>query len=279
MESPKDEPMKGRLAAGTYVWGRLEAYLAESLEPDDRAHVERLLAQDPESQRLVASERHFQDVLRRCIHEPVECPPGLRDRIRDALDRCEREESAGRNSKARLYSLSWFPAGALAAASVALAAALVFFLAGPAEPESPDWMASLQPVLAGVSMHEPVRDSDCLYPDAAHAYRLYFADAPELPREFGGRQHRVVHFQCDELNGRRVMCAVYLSPEGERFALMVFSPECLGKSAPAAMDAAEVRMGDKRIIMWRDGKYFRALVADGLSSAPLRHVEQLRRAA
>jgi hypothetical protein len=73
------------------------------------------------------------------------------------------------------------------------------------------------------------------------------------------------------------MCAVYDAPDGERFGLLVFSCDCLGEKLAANMEAAELKMDGKHVLLWRDGDFFRALVGHDVAKLR-RHMIELRNA-
>lgn len=263
-----------------FVWRNLEPYLAGELNPADRARIESFLKECRYTREYVETERQFIELLRRCVDQaPQSCPDGLQDRVRAALDLCEREMDEAREPAGppRLsLRFPWLGAGLLAAASVMLAVALMLLFGQP-DPVPPSLPSDLAPLVASVSMDAP-KSERCRYRDALEGYRRHFADGPELPRMLNGCKLKVSEWHCAEIDGRRVMCATYDAPDGQRFGLMVFRCNCLEKAAPQEMKAVEVELNGKLVLLWREGDYFRALV--GQDEAVLRrHMNELRGAA
>ena len=262
-----------------FVWRNLEAFLAGELSAADRARIENFLCECPYTKEYVETERQFVDALKRCMDDAPACPEGLRARVLNALDRCESEDQiqtapADPRRGIRLQ-FPWGGAILFAAASIMLLIALGIFYVGPKTEEPalglPDGLA---PMVAQVSFDAP-RSEKCRYRAAEAEYRKYFSDGPALPHKLDGAMMLVSDWRCDELDGRRVMCAVYDSPAGERFGVMVFRCNCLEKAAPLGVQAAEVMVNGKIVLMWREGHYFRALVGDNVEVLR-RHMHELR---
>ncbi|MCA8916809.1 MAG: hypothetical protein KDB90_15560 [Planctomycetes bacterium] len=263
-----------------FVWRNLEAFLSGELSSSDRARIEAFLCECPYTKEYVETERQFVDAVKRCMDDAPECPEGLRSRVMLALDRCEHEilsEDVSEDEEKRAFRLGFPWAGAVmfAAASVMLVIALVLVFSGPTESSTTGLPDGLAPMVAHVSLDAPVAEK-CRYGDAMVAYRKYFSDGPELPHELDGAIMKVSKWECEVVNGRRIMCAVYDTLNGERFGVMVFKCNCLEKSAPEGVQAAEVMVDGKVVLMWREGQYFRALVGDD-SASLRRHMEELRK--
>lgn len=242
------------------------AFLDGELTPAESARIEALLDRDPEAAALIACHREIDASLRdNLVHAAPPCPEGLRARVLAALDRCEEPAQAQ-----TLVRLPWLSVGALAAASVMMAASL-FLVFGPRE-QQPDPADALKlrltPVVSSVSLEVPKSDR-CRYRDATAQYRQYFEDGPDLPASFGDGQCRVSHFDCPEVNGRRVACAVYDETNGDRFALIVFRCRRTADLLPDFLDAAELEIDGRHVLLWREGNYVRALVGVG-PAHPLR---------
>ena len=63
----------------------------------------------------------------------------------------------------------------------------------------------------------------------------------------------------DDLDGRKIMKAIYDSPDGERFGFMVVGCDCLD-TVSSELNCAEVVVGDKVVLLWREGEFYRALI-------------------
>jgi len=236
------------------------AFLDGQLDAAASRRVEAVLAAHPDIAAFMASHRQMDASLRDCLIKGAPpCPEGLRAKVLSALDRCE---EPGR--VAPLIRFPWLSVGALAAASVMMAASLMLVF-GPREPE-PDpseyLRARLSPMVANVSLAAP-KSERCRYRDAKAQYDQWFKDAPALPRSFDGKQCRVSDFDCPEVNGRRMMCTVYDDPSGERFALIVFRCRRTADLLPDFLDAAELDIEGRHVLLWREGNYVRALVGVG----------------
>lgn len=212
---------------------------------------------------------------------PAECPKDLRNKVLAALDQCEADGAAeDRLHSRRLLRFPWAGASLLAAACVMFAFG-VFQLTGSNDPEpEPGLPARLIPVVSSVKLDGPKSDR-CRYRSASAEYRKHFPDGPELPRQFGASRCRVVEYHCSEVDGRPVMCATFDSPEGDRFAMLVFRRECLGRAAPEAVRAAEVEINGKLVLVWHGcdkSKYMHALVAAAGNEHLYRRMDELRAA-
>ncbi|MCB9894875.1 MAG: hypothetical protein H6839_10525 [Planctomycetes bacterium] len=260
-----------------FVWRNLEAFLAGELSGEDRARIESFLCECPYTKEYVETERQFVDAVKRCMDDAPECPEGLRSRVMLALDRCEHEVEADEERKAIRLGFPWGGAVLFAAASIMLVIALVLVFGGSDNEPNEGLPSGLAPMVAHVSLDAPQAEK-CRYRAAVEAYRKYFADGPELPHELDGAMMKVSKWECEIVNGRRVMCAVYDTLQGERFGVMVFKCNCLEHAAPEGIQAAEVMVDGKVVLMWREGEYFRALVGQDAVSLR-RHMDELRRKA
>lgn len=236
------------------------AFVDGELAPADARRVEAVLASHPDVAAFMAANRQLGASLRDClVRGAPPCPEGLRGKVLAALDRCEEPGQV-----APLVRFPWLSVGALAAASVMMAASL-FLVFGPREeePDPADLLRTrLSPMVSQVSLGAP-KSERCRYRDAKAQYEQFFKDAPALPSSFDGKQCRVSDFDCPEVNGRRVMCAVYDDPSGERFALIVFRCRRTADLLPEFLDAAELEIEGRRVLLWREGNYVRALVGVG----------------
>ncbi len=254
-----------------FVWRSMDAYLAGQLTPEELARVEDFLARSPQTQEFAAAQREFAEAVRHAMNEPsVPCPDDLHDRVVAALDRCDAEMEAMAPPR-----FPWMGAALLAAASVMVAVGIVFMLSDPGPEPEPGLPARLVPVVSQATLEAP-RSERCRYRRAVDEYRRHFPDGPEIPNQFGEQRCRVSDFHCDTVDGQPVMCAVFDAPEGERFALMIFKGECLGKSAPEAVRAAELVIDGKRVWWWRSGRHVCALVAKSEDDGLRRRMEQMR---
>jgi hypothetical protein len=273
IEQPTEIPEDRR-----FVWRNLEAYLAGDLSEADRKRIEAFLCDCEYTREYVECEKQFVDAVKRCVNEsPERCPESLRLRVLEALDRCEQEDCppAGATDQ-RAVRFPWPGVALLAAACVMLAVALVMMFGGVGQdPAGP--YAGLVPLVTRVSMDAPVAET-CRRHQADAEYRKYFAEGPALPTSVDGNTVKVSSFECYEVDGRRVMTTVYDAPDGERFALLVFSCDCLANRGSENMQAFEMNVNDSLVLVWREGDLFRALV--GRDAVKLRrHMNELRRAA
>lgn len=256
-----------------FVWRNLDAFISGELNDADRARIEAFLCECPYTKEYVETEQQFAEAVRRCVNEaPVECPEGLRDRVLLALDRCDAEDREIEGVPTLRFP--WMGAVMMAAASIMLVVALVLLGSDSSDPAIPDLPHGLAPMVAQISMDCP-NDGKCQYKKASEVYREHFADAPALPHEFDGSMTKVSHFKCVEWEGKRVMCAVYDAPSGERFGLLVFCRDCVRDIIPEGMHAAEVMVDGRLVVMWREGKYYRALVGED-RAALNRHMQEIR---
>lgn len=260
-----------------FVWRNLDAFLAGDLTDEERERIEAFLCDCPYTKEYVETEREFAEAVKRCVNEDAaKCPESLRTRVLEALDKCDIEDAPDddqRGNKGRLIGFPWLGAIMLSAASVMLVVALVLTFGGG--PQSDSLPEGLQPMVASVSLDAPKSDQ-CRYRDANSEYTTYFSDGPELPHFFEGKMLLVSDWNCDEVDGRRVMRAVYDTPDGKRFGLIVFNCDCLDDVVAEELKCVEVVVGDKIVVMWREGSYFRALV--GRDAATLhKHVLAFRK--
>jgi hypothetical protein len=271
-EKPPQIPEERR-----FVWRNLEAYLAGDLSEADRKRIEAFLCDCEYTREYVECEKQFVDAVKRCVNEgPDRCPESLRMRVLDALDRCCEEEDcppAGASAGPGVARFPWPGIALLAAACVMLAVALVMMYGSPGS-EPPALYEDLRPMVTHVSLDAPVAES-CRRHEADAEYRKYFAEGPALPAMLDGARLKVSSFECSEIAGRRVMTAVYDAEDGERFGLMVFSCDCLGERLAASMQAAELEMDGKHVLLWREGGFFRALVGHDVNKLR-RHMSELR---
>lgn len=233
------------------------AFLDGELEPADARRVEVVVAGYPDLAAFLAAHRQLEASLGDSLARTAPpCPEGLRGKVLAALDRCEEPGHIE-----PLVRFPWLSMGALAAASVMMAISL-FLVFGPRE-EQPDpaehLRTRLSPMVANISLEAPKSDR-CRYRDAKAEYEQWFQDGPALPSNFDGTRCRVSDFGCPEVNGRRVMCTVYDDPSGERFALIVFRCRRTADLLPEFLDAAELEIEGRRVMLWREGNYVRALV-------------------
>jgi hypothetical protein len=272
-EQPIEIPEERR-----FVWRNLEAYLAGDLSEADRNRIEAFLCDCEYTREYVECEKQFVDAVKRCVNEsPERCPESLRLRVMEALDRCQQEDCppAG-TAEPRAARFPWPGVALLAAACVMLAVALVMMFGGlgqnPAGPYD-----GLLPLVTRVSLDAPVADK-CRRQQADAEYRKHFVDGPALPMSMDGNSVKVSSFECMEVDGRQVMTAVYDAPDGERFALLVFSCDCLADEGTENMQAFEMNVDGNVVLVWREGDLYRALV--GRDAVKLRrHMNELRRAA
>jgi hypothetical protein len=272
IEKPTEIPEERR-----FVWRNLEAFLAGGLNEADRARIEAFLCECSYTREYVECEQQFVEAVKRCVNEsPERCPESLRLRVLEALDRCEQEECPPAGSAGpHVARFPWPGVALLAAACVMLAVALVMMFGGVGqEPSGP--YAGLVPLVTRVSMDAPVAET-CRRHQADAEYRKYFVDGPALPASLDGNKVKVSSFDCFEVDGRRVMTAVYDAPDGERFALLVFSCDCLVDRGSENMQALEMNVDGNVVLVWREGDLFRALV--GRDAVKLRrHMNELRSA-
>lgn len=256
-----------------FVWRNLDAFLAGELNEDDRARVEAFLCDCPYTKEYVETEKEFAAAVRRCVNEQAtKCPESLRARVLMALDQCEMEieKSAGSQRHRHLPGFPWLGAIMMAAAGVMLVVALVLMFGGvPRGTDSlPDGLA---PMVSTMALDAP-RASKCRYGDANAEYTKHFADAPELPHFVDGRMLLMSDWDCDDLDGRKIMKAVYDSPDGERFGFLVIACDCLDGVVSGDWQCAEVTVGDRVVVIWREGNFYRALV--GTDAAMLQRLMQ-----
>jgi hypothetical protein len=270
IEQPTEIPEERR-----FVWRNLEAFLAGELNEADRKRIEAFLCECSYTREYVECEQQFVDAVKRCVNEsPERCPESLRLRVLEALDRCEHEDCppAGATDQ-RVARFPWPGVALLAAACLMLAVALVMMFGGVGQnPGGP--YTGLLPMVTRVSMDAPVAES-CRRHLADAEYRKYFADAPALPESMDGNRVKVSSFDCFEVEGRRVMTAVYDAPDGERFALMVFSCDCLASADSEDMQALEMNVNGDLVLVWREGDLFRALIGRDANKLR-RHMNELR---
>jgi hypothetical protein len=261
-----------------FVWRNLDAFLTGDISPEDRARIEAFLCDCPYTREYVQTEQQFAQAVRRCVTEDaVKCPEGLRERVLTALARCEIDEEppARERPAGRLLGFPWLGAVMMTAASIMLVVALVLVFGGGAEGDGMRLPDGLAPMVESVSMDVP-QSEKCRYGDASAEYSRYFADGPELPHRIDGKMMRVSDFSCEEVNGSRVMRAVYDTSDGMRFGLIVFNCNCLDKRLWDDLQCAEVKVHDKIVLIWREGDYFRALVGPN-SEVLLRHMQAFRK--
>lgn len=261
---PEQQPAGNR----EFVIANLEEFLAGTLAGGDLQRFEQAMADCPETRRFVESSRRFDSAVRGSVAAAVECPQGLRAKIIAALDECEADMLPIRRP--------WLMGGLAAAASLMVAVGLVFMLKPGDEPVlPPDLQARLTPVVSNTTLDVP-KSNRCRYRAAVEEYRKHFPDGPDLPRTFGASNCRVSDHHCDVVDGYPVMCTVFDSPEGDRFALLIFRKRCLHGAVPEAVRAAEVEIDGKLVLMWREGDFMRALVAKTGDTTLHQRMEQLR---
>ncbi len=276
-------------AARQFAWERWSAFVDGELSGPEQERMEALQRTCPDTAAFLGSQASFDRAVRQSLDaEAACCPPDLQDRIKAALDKCEDAELGV------MVRFPWISVGALAAASVMLAASLIIVYARPAQAETGDGgelaavdnMASegaqlqqrLAPMVAHVRFEAP-KASTCRYRAAQQQYSEWFADAPDLPRNFDGTQCRVSHFECPEMYGRKVMYALYDDPSGERFALIVFRCARTADLLPEFLNAAEMDIAGRQVLLWREGNYVRVLVCQGQNQNLRHRAELLRNAA
>lgn len=263
-----------------FAWRNIQAYLDGELNADDAARVDALLSRCERTQNLARTQHEFAEAVRRCMNEtPAECPQDLRDKVLAALDQCEADGELDDEVRARrLVGFPWVGASMLAAACLMFAFGVFQVFGSEASELEPGLPARLIPVVSSVQLDGP-KSERCRYRSATAEYRKHFPDGPDLPHQFGNSRCRVVDYHCGQVDGRPVMCATYDSPEGDRFAVLVFKRECLGRAAPEAVRAAEVEIGGKLVLMWHDcekAKYMHALVAGAGNQHLYRRMDELR---
>lgn len=259
-----------------FAWEHWSAFLDGELSPEDARRMEQFLRQSPEAAEFMAAQRQFSHAVRQSIAQgAAQCPDGLKDRVCAALARCEEPAPL-----APVLGFPWLSVGALAAATVMLATSmfLVFARTEP-EPDSSEFLrARLSPIVSHVSFEKPKAEK-CMYRAAVEQYRQVFADGPELPRTFAGTQCRISDFECAEINGRKVMCALYDDPNGDRFAVLIFRCGRTADLLPGFLDAAEMDISGRHVTLWREGRYVRALISVSASKQMHRRAQGLRGAA
>lgn len=271
------QPMSNDPESRRFVWRNLDAYLAGKLEPAEHQRFEAILRDCPASREYVSHEREFAELVKRAANQPVECPEGLKARVAAALQRCEVEPVAAVPApEATLARVHRYPIAAtisLLAASLLFAAALLFYMGRTSPTPQPMVAVQLTPVVAQLSLE--TRADRCRYRAAESEYKSKFADGPVLPREFCGSRCKIADYKCDESGGRSVMCAVYQTPDGETFALLTFkrNPD----DDMADMQAIEYLVGEKRVLLWREGEYYRALIGKPADHSLHRRMEAIRR--
>jgi hypothetical protein len=262
-------PDTGRDEDKRFVWRNIDAYLAGELGPEETVRVEAFLSRSPHALEFANTQRMFSDAVRHSMSQsPMQCPDGLRDKVLAALDQCEAEVDY-----IPAAPFPWLGATVLAAASVVAALGLFYYF-GVDAPE-PGLTARLVPMVASAPL-DAARSEKCRYRLAVEEYRSHFPDGPDIPRYLDGKKCRVSDFRCDEINGRPVMYTVFDSPDGDRFAVMIFKGECLGNAAPDAVRAAELEMEGRLVSLWREGKYMLGLVAKSDDAALRRRLEHMR---
>lgn len=274
-------------AARQFAWERWSAFVDGELSGPDLQRMEALQRACPDTAAFLGSQASFDRAVRQSLNgQAVSLPPGLEDRIRAALDECEDSEPGV------MHRFPWISVGALAAASVMLAASLIIVYARPAQAETGDTgelagaqdlegarlQEKLAPMVAHVSFEAP-KAPTCRYRAAQQQYSEWFAGAPDLPRNFDGTQCRVSHFECPEMYGRKVMYALYDDPCGERFALIVFRCARTADLLPEFLNAAEMEISGRQVLLWREGNYVRVLVCQGQNQNLRHRAELLRNAA
>ena len=260
-----------------FVWRNLDAFLAGELSDEDRARIEAFLCECPYTKEYVETEKEFAEAVRRCVNEqPAKCPESLRARVLTALDECELDgdERPSDQPEGKLLGFPWLGAVMMAAASIMLVVALVLFF-GDSVSQPSSLPQGLEPMVASIGMDAP-KSERCHYGDANAAFAEHFSDAPALPHMVDGQMLLVSDWSCDKVDGSYVMRAVYDSPSGERFGLIVFDCDCLDKMVAAETKCVEVVVGEKVVLLWREGNYFRALV--GKDAAVLqRQMQSIRK--
>lgn len=260
-----------------FVWRNLDGFLTGQLSEEDRRRVEDFLCECPHTREYVETEQQFADAVRRCMENPdAGCPDGLRERVLAALDRCELEDYPGATHAGNVLRFPWTGAAVLAAASLMLVAALVFVFGGGDDlADAPALTAGMAPLVSRVSMDAPPSDV-CHWSEASDEYRRHFPEGPELPHGADGQELKVSHFVCDDVEGSRVMSAVYDSADGRRFGFLTFRCDCLANSAPRDIRCAEIEVDGRIVLLWRERDFMRALV--GTDSATLHQFMQSLRA-
>lgn len=276
MATPENQEHPNHAEERRYVWRNLDAYLTGDLDAGDRRRIDDFLCECPHTNRYVQTEKQFAEAVKRCVEEPsVDCPEDLRVKVLTALDQCELDdEPAGAAPVDNIVRFPWMGAVFMAAASIMLMAALVLFFDRDDSGSMPDLPQTLSPMVARVSLEAPDVEN-CRYAEAHEVYEQHFADGPELPHQFGEHRLAVCDYVCEKVDGDRIMCTVYDAPDGERFGLMVFRCACIDRIATKNMEALEIMIDDKLVLLWREGEYFRALVGKDAKSLH-RHMDQLR---
>lgn len=267
------EPMSTDPENRRFIWRNLDAYIAGTLDAPELERFEAILKACPASREFVTNEREFAQLLHRATDQPAECPVGLKSRIVAALSRCEVEPVTVTAPAVHLHRFPLAATISLLAASLLFGAALLFYVGRTSPAPQHQVATQLTPVVAQISLE--TRNERCRYRAAETEYRSKFGDAPALPREFCGSRCKIADYTCDEASGRVVMCAIYQTPDGETFALLTF------KRGPnddmADMQAMEYMVGDKRVLLWREGNYFRALIGKPADHALHRRMEGIRK--
>jgi len=252
-----------------FIWRNLDAFLAGELGAADHARVQAFLRECPSTREYVETEQQFIETMRRCVGETsTPCPEGLRERVLEALNRCELVEQPSR------LGFPWLGAGMLAAACLMLAVALVIVFGADRGAARPGLSPGLNPLVQQVSLDAPVSKT-CKRRVAQEECRKYFPEAPELPNRLDGQRIKVSAWETSEVDGRPVFSVIYDAEDGERFALLVFSCDCLAAELAQDMQALELQVEGKWLVMWREGGLFRALVGSDAHKLR-RHMNELR---
>jgi hypothetical protein len=279
---PRREGKIGGDSEKQFVWLHLDAYVdGTGLEGAVRQQFDEILSRRPDLRACVEAESLFHDAVRRTMKNPLaECPAGLRDRVIRALDVCEAEvghPGALAEASMNRRRLSWrFAPFIAAAASILLVLGVVYAFQSPGPmPPVADLPSSLRPVVQSVSLDVEAH-SDCNFEAANEEYRRHFETGPALPNKFGDAMYRVVDFRCIELDGRRYMATVYDTGDGNTFALLTFKRSCMARAMPDLMHSADMMVDGRLVLLWEEGEFLRAMIAQSGFNKLYKHRDSLR---
>ncbi|MHC4840840.1 MAG: hypothetical protein ACYTDT_07725 [Planctomycetota bacterium] len=259
----------------SFVRENWEAYLDKELPADKQKVMQDIICNCDYTSDFIECQSEFSEKLKLAIKEGcTNCPDTLSDRISSALDACEQdlcddcepvEETAEKEQKPLPFP--WFPAGLMAVAAAIVVAVAIFggFASdGGSKAARPTLEQVLTPLVASADFSVPAVTKDkCQHPELAQACKKMFKDGPDMPLFIDGQRMVVPHYTQSSVDGHDVVCAIYDHPDGQRFALMLLSCDCLDDVMPKMVKSQEVVLEGKKVMFWRRGEYVQVLVADG----------------
>ncbi|MCF6227246.1 MAG: hypothetical protein L3J82_01105 [Planctomycetes bacterium] len=251
------------------------AYLDKELPADEMQVMQDIICNCDYTCEFMNSQEEFAVKLRQAIKEGcTNCPDTLSDRISSALDTCEQElcdDSEPVDNDKKASPFPWF-----SAVLMALAAAIVISVAvfggiasgGGSQPASPSLEQVLTPLVANANLSVPaVSAENCKYLELSEICNKLFKGAPEMPLRLDGKHLIVSDFTQLAVEDHEVVTATYDHPNGQRFALMLLSCECLDQVMPKIVKSQEVILEGKNVMFWRRGKYMQVLIGEGDSDS------------